>query len=94
MAETDGVELSVLPLFSPSLDPSLLLPFLRIDTSTPLVGNTEPAPGGREREREKKKKIEKKRKEKREAKGSTLSTKYLRNNTNNKNKKINSVLFL
>ena len=89
------MELSVLPLFSPSLDPSLLLPFLRIDTSTPLVGNTEPAPGGRERERERKKnRKEKKRKEKREAKGSTLSTKYLRNNTNNKNKKINSVLFL
>lgn len=74
MAETDGVELSVLPLFSPSLDPSLLLPFLRIDTSTPLVGNTEPAPGGREE----------KKKEKREAKSSTLSTKYLRNNTNKK----------
>lgn len=42
MAETDGVELSVLPLFSPSLDPSLLLPFLRIDTSLPSY--TEPAP--------------------------------------------------
>lgn len=77
MAETDGVELSVLPLFSPSLDPSLLLPFLRIDTSTPLVGNTEPAPGGREEKKKKKK-------EKREAKSSTLSTKYLRNNTNKK----------